>query len=48
MSKRSPGSKHQMKIGKERYKKEREAYRLKLARKLAANTNVLDVLGEET
>ena len=33
MSKRSPGSKHAMRIGKERYKAERERFRAKLARK---------------
>ena len=33
MSKRSPGSKAQMKIGKERYRKERDRYRQKLVQR---------------
>jgi len=33
MSKRTPGSKYQMKIGKKRYDEERERYRVKLRRR---------------
>jgi len=35
MSKRSPGSKYAMKLGKERYKKERDRHREKVARRTA-------------
>lgn len=35
MSKRTPGSKWAIKAGKERYRKERERYREKLARRRA-------------
>ena len=48
MSKRTPGSKAQMKIGKARYAKERERFREKLARKRAeSETTILDVLGDD-
>lgn len=33
MSKRTPGSKYQMKIAKKRYDEERERYRVKLRRR---------------
>ena len=46
MSKRTPGPKWAMKQGKERYQKEREAHRQRVARRQAQTTS--PVLGEVT
>jgi hypothetical protein len=42
MSKRSPGSKYAMKQGKERYLKEREAHRQRVARREATEQEVTE------
>lgn len=48
MSKKTPGSRNAIRIGKERYRKERERYREKLRRvREAMNIDVMDVLGEK-